>query len=346
MLVKGKNRMKMMGCNALLLMCVLFTGKHLISDPQGHPLVNNGTKTGNNMLATAHLTTASLVRDIEKHPSFKGFGKLLLPYDNNAAYYNTPINNIGSLMPYHNAINPDEVVRAVNHLIDNAESGKTIFYSIYSEAQRKQDPNKENAGLFFYRGDPGAPFAIICPGGGFSYVGSLHEGFPLASQISQKKLNAFVIRYRIGSERWATEDLAAAIRFIFENSSLLKVSSNNYSLWGGSAGARMVGNIAYYGVNEFVEGNFPKPITAVIAYTGQSLYDKSFPATFITVSDDDRIANVSTVERRVRNLKNVGVIISYERYKNAGHGFGLGTGTDAAGWLYKAVQFWQSQMSR
>ncbi|MDQ3803227.1 MAG: hypothetical protein M3416_05165 [Acidobacteriota bacterium] len=44
----------------------------------------------------------------------------------------------------------------------------------------------------------------------------LHEGLPLASEISKKGLNAFVIRYRI-SEQDATEDLAAAIAFVFRN---------------------------------------------------------------------------------------------------------------------------------
>lgn len=30
-----------------------------------------------------------------------------------------------------------------------------------------EDPSKRNAGLFFFRGKPGAPFAIVAPGGGF-----------------------------------------------------------------------------------------------------------------------------------------------------------------------------------
>jgi hypothetical protein len=30
---------------------------------------------------------------------------------------------------------------------------------------------------FFFRGKPGAPFAVIAPGGGFAYVASVHEGF-------------------------------------------------------------------------------------------------------------------------------------------------------------------------
>ncbi|WP_221393603.1 alpha/beta hydrolase [Dyadobacter sp. NIV53] len=293
-----------------------------------------------------HLTAADLVEDIAGHPAFKGFGELMLPRDNNSSNYKTSINNISSLLPYHNAVNPDDVVKALNRLIDDANQNKTIYYSFYNEQQKKQDPAKNNTGLFFFRGDPDAPFAIICPGGGFAYVGSLHEGFPLASEISKKKFNAFVIRYRIGSEQWATEDLANAIRFVFENASTLKVNTKDYSLWVGSAGARMVGNIAQYGVNAFVPGNYPKPVTAVISYTGQSSYSKDFPSTFINVSADDGIANVNTVERRVQNLKNAGVTVSYERYKNAGHGFGLGTGTDATGWLNNAVVFWKSQMSR
>jgi acetyl esterase/lipase len=335
-----------MGYNVTLLFCVIAMGKCTSTNPSVQVERNNRLETGISMTTKTHVTTLNLVRDIGEHAAFKNFGNLLLPYDDNTPYFNTRISNIASLMPYHQAVNPDDVVNGVNHLIDDADNGKTIFYSFYSETQRKQDPEKNNTGLFFYRGEPGAPFAIICPGGGFSYVGSLHEGFPLASEISKKKLNAFVIRYRIGSEHAATEDLAAAIQFIFENAATLKVDTKNYSLWGGSAGARMVGNIAYYGINAFTSGNYPAPVTVVIAYTGQSLYDKGFPATFIIVSTDDRIASVSTVERRVRNLKNAGVIVSYERYENAGHGFGLGKGTDAEGWLLRAVHFWQSQMRR
>lgn len=336
----------MTGYNAMLLLCAIFTGKCISTNPLDFDAPGNRPETATRMAMNTHLTTDNLIEDIAKHPAFKGFGNLLLPRDNNTTYYNTTINDIALLMPYHNAVNPDDVVKALNRMIDDANKGKTIFYNFYSEQQKKQDPGKNNTGLFFYRGDPDAPFAIICPGGGFSYVGSLHEGFPLASEISTKKLNAFVIRYRIGSEQWATEDLANAIRFIFENAASLKVDTNNYSLWGGSAGARMVGNIAQYGVNTFSSHNYPKPVTAVIAYTGQSSYSKSFPSTFITVSADDPIANASTVDRRVQNLKNAGVTVSFQPYKNAGHGFGLGTGTDAAGWLYKAVAFWQSQIKQ
>jgi acetyl esterase/lipase len=293
-----------------------------------------------------HLTTHNYISDIVNHPAFKGFGELLLPRDNNSGYYNTQLSNVGSLMPYHSHVEPDIVVSALNHMIGEVNDGKTIFYDIYNDEQKQQDPGKKNAGLFFYRGNPDAPFAIVCPGGGFSYVGSLHEGFPLALEISKKGYNAFVIRYRIGSGQWATEDLAAAIAYIFRNAETLGVDTKNYSLWGGSAGARMVGDIALNGVSAYEGGNFSKPVAVVIAYTGQSSYSINFPPTFITVSEDDQIVNISIVERRVENLRNAGVKVEYREYRNAGHGFGLGVGTDAEGWIAYAIAFWGRQLSK
>lgn len=292
-----------------------------------------------------YLTTNHFVRDVVNHPAFKGFGELMLPWEDNVKYFDTRLDQVGSLMPYHGHVNADVVVGALNHLIEGAGDGKTIFYDFYTERQKQGDPTKKYTGLFFYRGKPGAPFAIVCPGGGFSYVGSLHEGFPLAREISKKGLNAFAIRYRVGEQR-ATEDLAAAIAYVFRNAGTLGVSAQGYSLWGGSAGARMAGNIALRGISEYGGGDLPKPATVVIAYTGQSSYSSDFPPTFITVSADDRIANVATVEGRVQNLRNAGVKVEYRRYKNAGHGFGLGVGTDAEGWVGYAIEFWGNHLSR
>lgn len=307
-------------------------------------ILKDDPATGNNTMSH-HLTTDNNVRDIVQHPAFKGFGELLLPLDNNSGYYDTRLSEIGSLMPYHSHVEPDIVVGALNHMIDEVDAGKTIFYNIYTDEQKKLDPGKRYTGLFFFRGSPNAPFAIVCPGGGFSYVGSLHEGFPIAQEISKKGFNVFVIRYRIGSGQIATEDLAAAISLIFRNSETFKVSTGNYSVWGGSAGARMAGDIALSGVAAYGGSDIPKPATAVIAYTGQSTWSKDFPPSFITVAANDGIVNVNTVETRVKNLKNAGVNVEYRRYESAGHGFGLGTGTDAEGWLDLAANFWKRHIN-
>jgi acetyl esterase/lipase len=292
-----------------------------------------------------HLTVDHRVLDIVKHPAFKGFGELMLPWADNTGYYDTPLDRVGSLMPYHSHVDAAVVVDALNHLIDEADAGKTIFYEFYTERQKQEDPTKRLTGLFFYRGRPGAPFAIVSPGGGFSYVGSLHEGFPLAREISKRGLNAFVIRYRV-DERRATEDLATAVSYVSRNAEKLGVGTRGYSLWGGSAGARMVGNIALRGVADYGGGSLPKPAVVVIAYTGQSGYSSDFPPTFIAVSEDDRIVDVTTVERRVQDLRNARVEVEYRRFRNAGHGFGVGVGTDAEGWIEHAIGFWTARIPR
>ncbi|WP_196956099.1 alpha/beta hydrolase [Hymenobacter guriensis] len=337
-------KLKRLVGNAALLLGFLLTGNCSGQNQPVDALPPTRTNTPSSKAMSTHLTAENLVRDIVDHPAFTGFGDKLLPWDDNSPYYATRLAKVGSLMPYHGHVRPEVVLSAVNHLIDEASGGKTIFYDFYSAQQKQQDASKQQTGLFFYRGTPGAPFAIVCPGGGFSYVGSLHEGFPLAQQISSSNLNAFVIRYRIGSEQSATEDLAAAIAYIFRNAEKLGVSTRDYSLWGGSAGARMAGNIALSGVAAFGGGSLPKPATAVIAYTGQSTYSAAFPPTFITVAANDGIASVKTVERRVESLKAAGVEVVYRRYLTAGHGFGTGKGTDAEGWMEEAIRFWKKHI--
>jgi acetyl esterase/lipase len=289
----------------------------------------------------AHLTTDSPVRDIVDHPAFDGFGELLLPRDDNSPYYGERLANVASLLPYHQNVNPSDVLAALNFMIDEANAGKEIFYDFYTVEQKRRDRAKEKTGLFFFRGKPGAPFAIICPGGGFSYVASLHEGFPIAREISRQGYNAFVIRYRIGGERVASEDLAAAIAYVFANAAALNVGTRNYSLWGGSAGARMAARLASHGTVAYGEKNLPRPGTAVIAYTGHTDWTRNDPPTFTLVGERDGIASPVVMERRVKEMKAAGIATEFHRYRGLGHGFALGTGTAAEAWTRDAVRFWE-----
>lgn len=230
-------------------------------------------------------------------------------------------------------------------MIDDAAAGKTVFCRFYSEAQRRQQPKRGNTGLFFFRGRPGAPFAVISPGGGFSYVGSVHEGFPYADLISRKGYNAFVLKYRAGDGgAVATQDLAAALSYILRNAHSLGVSANGYSLWGSSAGARMAAAIGSNGVAKYGGADVPGPSTVVMAYTAHSDYSSSDPPTFVVVGEEDAIAPPAIMERRVAAVRQSGTDVEYHKYKGIGHGFGLGTGTSADGWIFEAIRFWEASI--
>jgi acetyl esterase/lipase len=288
-----------------------------------------------------HLSIDGRLQDLLHHPAFAGHARLLLPWDDRRYDEAMPLKQIGSPLPYHSHVEPQVVVDALNRMIDDVRRGQMVFYRFYSEAQRRADPAKENTGLFFMRGKAGAPFALIAPGGGFAYVGSVHEGFPYAREISRLGYNAFVLRYRPGvGEQAATEDMAAALSWLFNHSADLGIDTGGYSVWGSSAGARMAANIGSLGPAGFGGDALPKPSVVVMAYTSHSRITPHEPPTFVVVGEQDGIAPPATMERRVAALRAQGTRVEYRRYAGLGHGFGLGTGTSAEGWVEDATRFW------
>jgi predicted esterase len=277
----------------------------------------------------SHLRADDTVGDVLKHPAFAGFGRLLLPWDDRPIDPSMRLREIGSLLPYHTHVNPGVVVSSLNRMIDDAAAGRTVFHDFHTAAEKGAEPTKRNTGLFFFRGKPGAPFAIISPGGGFSYVASVHEGFPFAAEISS---------------RVATEDLAAALTYIVRNAGELGVSTADYSLWGSSAGARIAAAIGSHGAGRFGGATLPRPSAVVMLYTGHSDVAASEPPTFVAVGEHDGIAPPAVMERRVAALRRAGTDVEYHRYPGVAHGFGLGVGTSAEGWIADAVRFWAKQI--
>ena len=325
-----------------LLLASSFTGdetnERIVSGRTADEIMNEQARTSKG----EHLTADDTISDLLNHPAFAGFGRLLLPWDGRPYDSSLRLRNIGSLLPYHTHVNAAPVVGALNHMIDEVNSGRTVFYDFYTEAEKRDQPTRSYAGLFFFRGKPGAPFAVIAPGGGFSYVGSVHEGFPYAVTISKHGFNAFVLKYRAGSGgAVATRDLAAAISYVFRNAKSLGVGTQDYSLWGSSAGARMAAAIGSHGVARFGGDELPKPSAVVMAYTAHSEYSANEPPTFVVVGDQDGIAPPSVMEKRVEALRRADTEVEFHRYRGLGHGFGPGTGTSAEGWLDRAVRFWE-----
>jgi len=159
--------------------------------------------------------------------------------------------------------------------------------------------------------------------------------------LSKKGYNAFAIEYRTGDRQKAIDDLAAALSYIFDNAETLEVSPNGYSVWGGSAGAKMADAVSS-GYVSFEGAVIPRPSMAVIAYTG-IFGALIYPPTFAIVSDNDM--SYSIMEKCVEKMRNAGIDVEYHKYKKAGHGFGLGIGTEAEGWINNAVRFWEKYIT-
>lgn len=297
--------------------------------------------------AMAQLAPSDRLGDLLDHPALAGHARLLLPRGEAAVDRSTRLGDFASLLPYHTQVDAGDVVAGLNRLIDDAGAGRRVFIDIYSPAEKARDPTKADTGLFFLRGRPGAAVAVIAPGGGFAYVATVHEGLPYALAINRHGFNAFVLRYRVGQGGTAaTEDLAAALSAIFRHAEALQVRTEGYSLWGSSAGARMVAAIGSHGAAPFGAEKIPRPAAVVMAYTGHTDTSPKEPPTFVVVGEHDPISPPAVMERRVAALERAGVRVAYRKVPGLGHGFGLGTGTAAQGWIDDAVRFWESEASR
>lgn len=268
------------------------------------PVKSSGNGLENGKTFTA-VNRAARVWDVIRNPVFNDYGRLIFPVDQTIDD-NLTLENVDDILTWYHYINPDKTVEIVNYLGEQAEAGVPVFYDIYTEEEKAEDPWKENTGLFFFRGKQNGKVAICNAGGGFAYVGAMQDSFPHALELSKKGYNAFALIYRPGAQT-ACEDLARAIAFIHGHAEELQVDVTDYSLWGGSAGARLAAWLGSYGTEAFGEAAYPRPAAIIMQYTG-----------------------LSEVEIDVFN--------------GLPHGFGIGEGTVAEGWIDNAVAFWERQM--
>ena len=217
---------------------------------------------------------------------------------------------------------------------------KKIFFDIYTADEKLADPRKNDTGLFFFRGRPNAKVAVCNAGGGFFYVGAMHDSFPHALELSKRGYNAFALIYRPDAQL-ACEDLARTIAFIHTHADELQLDVKNYSLWGGSAGARMAAWLGSFGTERFGEKKYPRPAAVIMQYTGLAEVYGNEPPTYNCVGTRDSIASWRTMDARIKRIRANGTPAEIEIFDGLSHGFGLGEGTVAHGWLDRAINFWQ-----
>lgn len=291
-----------------------------------------------------YYTENSKVTDVMRDPAYGDYGHLIFPVDI-AISEDLELKDVEDILPWYSEVNPKKTVEIVNYMKDRVTDGEQIFYDIYSEEEKEANPAKEDTGLFFFRGDPGAKTAIVNAGGGFMYVAAMHDSFPQALELAKNGYNAFALIYRPGADT-ACEDLARAIAYLHEHAQELQIDMTDYSLWGGSAGARMAAWLGSYGTAYFGEEEYPAPAAVIMQYTGLSSVTGQEPPTYACVGTSDYIASYESMEQYISRLRRNGTNAEIEVFTGLSHGFGLGEGTVADGWINRAMDFWQQNSSK
>ncbi len=322
------------------------------------------------------ITEQSTLREIRKIPEFQDFAPFIM--FNNQAPGEDPVNP--TLDPEDFTLKSSPVTGAVEGLLklrEYVQAGIRVAYDIYSPEEKAEEPDKNNTKLIYMPGKAGAPFVLVCAGGAYATVCSFLEAFPTAKRLNDMGYNAFVLSYRVHEVPLIpkpTEDVAAALKFIFAHADDFKVSPENYAVCGFSAGGHLTGSwgtktLGYprFGAKKpaalFVcygasRGEKPKdgklsPFTrtmigdnpspeAINAIDVTANIDSDYPPTFLWHCKDDPMVPYQAAVDMNTALEKAGVSHELMLVEKGGHGIGIGDNTLAAGWLQKAVAFWQS----
>lgn len=140
--------------------------------------------------------------------------------------------------------------------------------------------------------------------------------------------------------------MAQAITYIYDNAEQLGVKREDYSLWGGSAGARMAATLgnSQYLYQLTGRNDIPQAAAVIMQYTGYSTVSRYDAPTYECVGSNDGIASWRTMQYRLQQLADMGIPTEFHVYDELGHGFGLGIGTVAEGWIKDAIKFWHNNM--
>ncbi len=305
---------------------------------------------GNEPLAEEpFFTEDTRILDVIADPAFEGFGDLLFPnFKNEPIEWNIRDNwclrETYNLLFGYKHVNSEVIVEELNAMKSAVQAGETIFYEIYTDEEKAADPRKEDTGLFFFRGEPGAKTAVLCPGGAFHYVASIQDSFPQALDLSKKGFNAFALVYRPGA-RSGCEDLSRAVAWLHDHAEELQIDMTDYSLWGGSVGGRLAAWVGRYGTEFFGEKACPRGCVVIQQYTALYGADGNDLPTYINIGMRDTHAYPGNVTLRVNSLNAVGVETELEMFETLYHGYNIGRGTEAEGWVDRAIAFWERHMS-
>ena len=272
--------------------------------------------------------------------------------------------------------NPESLLFGLKRLEEVCRKGRCL-YRIYPDAP---DGMKHDVSLMFFpkTADTGLkPFIILCPGGGFISVGSVSEGFPVAAELNARGYDVFILTYTVGYTAALPvqlDDLAAAVRYVFDHRSVFGVSGK-YIVGGCSAGGYMT---ALWGTDNhgYASYGLPAPEAMFPVYAiadpalecDDSLYNlangilfarkrsselyeeynvsrhmsRTYPPCYIVCGKNDITVPPENSQMIKDGLDALGISAQLEMPLNAPHGFGDGRGTDAFGWIGRACEFLES----
>ena len=286
-------------------------------------------------------------------------------------YYTWTMNEIAERMGWRRSVE-----RGLNRLFKAAEGGQ-YYFRLYSDAECEEAPEKEGRNfLYFPSEDADAdhrPFIMVVPGGGFSNVWNLTEGWPIAQRFNDLGYHAFILTYQVGIEGAAVkamDDMARAMEIIRARKDEFHVDPDRYMTCGFSAGGYLV--CLWNTEKGYRAFDLPKPAGCIPVYPVTSYrlrvvleeefivhslgctlkeacsscfeipeHVEGFPPTAIFATKEDRLVDPKHSQVLAEALHEAGIPCYLEIGPTGGHGFASGDGMCMEGWQKRAMEWFE-----
>jgi endo-1,4-beta-xylanase len=227
--------------------------------------------------------------------------------------------------------------------------GEHVISSVHNPSVTVYLPSKETA--------TGAA-VVIAPGGGHSELWTDHEGYNMASWLSNHGVAGIVLKYRLAREKGSTykvevealADMQRAIRVARSHAADWGINPDRVGVMGFSAG----GELAALAATRFDNGNpsaadpidrlSSKPSFQALLYPAipqDMKFSKDTPPAFLACGENDRVDISQGLPELYLALKRAGAIAELHVYTGVGHGFGVRESTKGpvAGWPSRFLEF-------
>ena len=329
--------------------------------------------------AEGRITTDMTMKEIRSDPAIAGSGVSTYCKGDADSLALRRLYENKTLLDYVGETTAQDSADGLNIVIENYEAGKQVTWQVYSPEEIAADSSLGCVQLFWFPGtNADGKYALVVGGNAAMKSGDLNEGIAVAAKLNEMGYSVFVLRYRIWwdlGDNGPLQDLGRAVQFITNHAQQFGVQPENYALVGFSSGGQLCGLFSSDKCYGYKAYDVPKPGALLMGYPVNDFAEikpvyhavmdpascrwryywsdisggitPDFPPTYFWYGKNDvtlKTLGYPFQGPAVRKaLEANGVPCEVHVYENAPHAIGTGNGTDAEGWLYDAVDFWEAQ---
>lgn len=220
---------------------------------------------------------------------------------------------------------------------------------------------------------------VVCPGGGYAALAMAHEGEAIARKFNEMGITAFVLKYRLPSDKIMVDktigplqDAERAIQLVREQAADWGINPARVGIIGFSAGGHLASTAATHFTNVVIDNpknTSVRPDFALLLYPVITFGDKAHrgsqenltgkgaskelidlysnekqvtantPPVFLVHAEDDKVVPVENSLMFYEACLKNNVKAEMHLYQAGGHGFGLNNKTTTDQWFDRCIGF-------